>query len=59
MDLVQGQQTQAMSLLTEADARVLLADVLALLVGEEHVGRETPLGSVGVCETVSMELQDA
>lgn len=34
--------------LTEADAGVLLTDVLALLVGEEHVGRETTLGSVGV-----------
>jgi hypothetical protein len=36
--------------LTEADAGVLLVDVLALLVGEEHVGRETSLGGIGVWE---------
>lgn len=34
---------------TELDARVLLADVVTLLVGEEHVGGETALGHVGVC----------
>ena len=36
--------------LTELDAGVLLADLVTLLVGEEHVGRETALGGVGVCE---------
>lgn len=36
---------------TEADARVLIADVLTLLVGEEHVGRETALGRVGIFKT--------
>ena len=34
--------------LTEGDARVLLANVLTLLVGEEHVGGETTLGGVRV-----------
>lgn len=33
---------------TEADARVLITDILTLLVREEHVGRETTLGRVGV-----------
>ena len=36
---------------TEADTRVLVTDVLALLVGEEHVGRETTLGRVGIFTT--------
>jgi hypothetical protein len=35
--------------LTELDARVLLADLVALVVGKEHVGRKTTLGRVGVC----------
>ena len=35
--------------LTELDAGVVLADLLTLLVGEEHVCRETTLGRVGVC----------
>ena len=39
--------------LTKADARVLLAHVLALLVGKEHVGREASLGGIGVWEEVS------
>jgi hypothetical protein len=34
---------------TELDSGVLLADLVALLVGEEHVGGETALGRVGVC----------
>ena len=33
---------------TEANTRVLIADVLTLLIGEEHVGRETALGGIGV-----------
>jgi hypothetical protein len=33
---------------TEADARVLITDILTLLIREEHVGRETTLGRVGV-----------
>ena len=40
----------AVGSLTEADARVLLADLVAVVVGEEHVGRETTLGGVGVCD---------
>jgi hypothetical protein len=40
--------TENLADLTEGDARVLLTDVLALLIGEEHVGRETTLGSVRV-----------
>lgn len=39
--------------LTELDAGVLLTDVLALLVGEEHVGRETTLRCVRVYKTGS------
>lgn len=39
--------------LTELDAGVLLTDVLTLLVGEEHVGRETTLGCVRVCDNWS------
>jgi hypothetical protein len=35
--------------LTELDAGVVLANLLALVVGEEHVGGETALGSIGVC----------
>lgn len=41
-------------ILTESDARVVLAHLLALLIGEEHVGGQTTLGRVGVC-AVSME----
>jgi hypothetical protein len=44
-----------MEALTERDAGVLLADVLALLVGEEHVGGETTLGGVGVWERGSSQ----
>jgi hypothetical protein len=39
--------------LTELDAGVLLADLVALLVGEEHVGGETTLGRVGVCNMLT------
>lgn len=39
--------------LTELDTRVLLTDLLTLLVREEHVGRETTLGRVGVCTMIS------
>jgi len=35
--------------LTELDTRVVLTDLVALLVGEEHVGGEAALGGVGVC----------
>lgn len=34
--------------LTELDTGVLLADLLARLVGEEHVSGKTTLGGVGV-----------
>lgn len=33
---------------TELDAGVVLADLLATVIGEEHVSRETTLGCVGV-----------
>ena len=33
---------------TELDTGVVLADLVALLVGEEHVGRKTALGLVGI-----------
>ena len=35
---------------TEGDARVLFTDILALLVGEEHVCGKTTLGGVGICD---------
>ena len=35
---------------TEADAWVFVADILALLVGKEHVRGQTTLGRVGICE---------
>lgn len=41
---------------TEADTRVFLAHVLALLVGEEHVGGQATLGGVGVCEVKTVSL---
>lgn len=41
--------TEELADLTEGNTRVFLTDVLSLLVGEEHVGRETTLGGVGVC----------
>lgn len=44
--------------LTELDAGVLLADLVALLVGEEHVGGETTLGRVGICN-MSTSAHDA
>ena len=34
--------------LTEADALVLGANIIALLVGKEHVGREAALGRIGI-----------
>jgi predicted ATPase len=34
---------------TEADTWVLLTNIVTLIVGEEHVGRETTLGGIGVC----------
>ena len=34
--------------LTEADAGVLLADLIAVVIGEEHVSGQTTLGRVGV-----------
>jgi hypothetical protein len=40
--------TEDLADLAESDARVLLTDVLTLLVGEEHVGRQATLGCVGV-----------
>lgn len=42
---------------TELDARVVLADLVTLLVGEEHVRRETALGHVGVWRRVSNQWQ--
>lgn len=35
---------------TESDAWVFLSNIVTLLVCEEHVGRETTLGCVGVCK---------
>jgi hypothetical protein len=44
---------------TKADAGVLVAHVLALLIGEEHVGRETSLWGVGVWRTGSAQFATA
>lgn len=33
---------------TEADTGVLLADLVAVVIGEEHVSGKTTLGGVGV-----------
>lgn len=40
---------------TERDSGVLLTDVVALLLGEEHVRGETTLRRVWVCSRVSMD----
>lgn len=40
--------TENLADLAKGDTRVLLSDALTLLVGEEHVGRETTLGRIGV-----------
>lgn len=45
--------TNDISQLTELDARVLLANLVALVVGEEHVGGQTALRHVGVYRRVS------
>jgi hypothetical protein len=41
---------RARSELTKGDTGVLLVDIVTLLVGEEHVGRETSLGGIGIWE---------
>ena len=41
-------KSEAQKILTEADAGIFLADRLTLVVGEEHVGRETSLGGIGI-----------
>lgn len=41
--------------LTERDTRVLLADLVTVVVGEEHVRGQTTLGSVGVWVMVSVD----
>jgi hypothetical protein len=38
---------------TEADTRVLVTNILTLLVGEEHIGREATLGRVRIFKTES------
>jgi hypothetical protein len=43
--------------LTELDAGVVLADLVALLVGKEHVGRQTTLGRVGVWHQLEWSLR--
>jgi len=40
-------------ILTELDTWVVLADLVTLLVGEDHVGGEGALWRVWVCKTVS------
>ena len=40
---------------TKADPRVLLSHVVTLLIGEEHIGRETTLGCIRVYEACSVE----
>ena len=38
-----------MERLTKADARVFVANILTLLIGEEHVCGETTLWGIGIC----------
>lgn len=40
--------TESLADVTKGGVGVLLTNVVTLLVGEEHVGRETTLGGVGV-----------
>jgi len=42
--------------LTEADTGILLTDILTLLIGKEHVGREATLGRVRICGRKSARL---
>jgi hypothetical protein len=46
--------TQNLADLAEGDAWVLIADVLALLVGEKHVRGKTTLGSIGILLALSL-----
>jgi hypothetical protein len=48
--IVQGlpELTQNLADLTEPNARILVSDVLALLIGKEHIGGQTALGGIGV-----------
>lgn len=39
----------AQKVLTERDTRVILADLITVVIREEHVGREATLRRVGVC----------
>lgn len=36
--------------LTKADTRILFSDGISLVVGEEHISRETSLGRIGICD---------
>ena len=47
-----------MSAFTESDTRVLLANILTLLIGEEHVGRQATLGCIGVWLS-QLQIEDA
>jgi hypothetical protein len=47
-DRVGGLKVNKHDKLTKADARVVAADLVTVLVGKEHVGRQTTLGCVGV-----------
>lgn len=42
--------------LAELDAGVILTDLVALLIGEEHVGGETTLGGIGVLLALATDL---
>ncbi len=40
---------------TKADTRVLVTNVLTLLVGKEHISRETTLGRVGIWQAGQLD----
>lgn len=47
------------SRLTELDARVLIADLITGVVGEEHVGRKTALWHVRIWQYVVSKVKSA
>lgn len=48
-------KSSSLDRLTELDAWVVVANLVALVVGKEHVGRETTLWLVWVLETLSVD----
>jgi hypothetical protein len=40
---------------TELDAWVVLSDLVAVIVGEEHVGRKSTLWRIGICGVLKLD----